>query len=175
MKLPDTVSCLTKSSFNLSGAERVLIEHRAFTELSHFTIRVAEVLHEGRALVHVQSDLGGRGAGVDRKNPEFTGLQRSPPGRWSSPCHPHSPPVMESGLGPLPRRQRGRTASRPDTSPIFRVDCLLRCWEPPCSRRAPPPDSRYPSPARQTPEVHNREQAGRKPPRHRTHPLHPSR
>src|ERR1035441_4110164 len=120
MKLADVLSCLTECSFDLRGAKLLLIENRASMKLRHLSVGVPDIFDKIRALVHVQSHLGGRGTGVNRENPEFTGLQRSPPGRWSSPCHPHSPRAMESGSGPSRRQPRERIASRPGTSRIFR-------------------------------------------------------
>src|ERR1035437_6887398 len=122
MKLADVASRLTECSFNLRGAKFLLIENWASMELRHLGIGVPDVFDEIRALVHVQSHLGGRRTGVNRENPEFTGLQRSPPGRWSSPCHPRSPPAMESGSGLSRRPPHARTASHPGTSRIFREE-----------------------------------------------------
>src|SRR5208283_3353912 len=166
MKLADIMSGLTENSFDLRGAKLLLIENWASVELRHLGIRVADVLDELGALVHIQSDLGGRGTGVDRQNLEFTGRQRAPPGRWSSPCHPRSPPVMESESGPSRRQPHARTASRPDTSRLFPEGCLPRCSVPPCSRRDRPPHAGCPWPEPPTPEARNREPAGRRSLRH---------
>src|SRR5208337_241745 len=100
MKFADVMSRLTERSFNLRGAELLLLKNRASPELRHFCIGVPDVADEVRAFVDVQTDLRGRGTGVNRENSEFTGLQKSPPRRWSSPCHPRSPPATESGWAP---------------------------------------------------------------------------
>src|SRR5664280_2921957 len=175
MKLADVASRLTECSFDLRGTKLLLLKNRASMKLRHLGIGVPDVFDEITALVHIQSHLRGRRTGVNRENPEFTGRQRSPPGRWSSPCHPHSPRVMESGSGLSRRPPHARTASHPGTSRIFREGYPPRCSEPPYSRRDLPPDARFPSPAPPTPEVRNRGQAGRRPLRRRTGRLRPSR
>src|SRR5208283_2742870 len=175
MKFADVMSRLTERSFNLRGAELLLLKNRASPELRHFCIGVPDVADEVRAFVDVQSDLRGRGSGVNRENSEFKGLQKSPPRRWSSPCHPRSPPATESGWAPSLRRPRARTASRPGTSRISPEGCPTRCSGPPCSRRDLPLDVGCPSPAPRMPEVRNRGRAGRKSQRHQTRRLRPSR
>src|SRR5271165_4083603 len=109
MQLADVVSRLVECGLDLSRTKLPLIENRASMELRHVGIGVPDVPDDVRALVHVQRHLGGRGTGIDGKDLEFTGLQKSPPGRWSSPCHPRSPPAMESGPGPSRRPPRART------------------------------------------------------------------